>query len=72
MKYLVGLAFVTIIGALVYAGVSMVRDGRDGKPKTHSMVNALALRVALSILLFVCLLGSYKMGWIQPTGFLRR
>jgi len=50
----------------------MVRDGRDGKPKTHSMVNALALRVALSILLFVCLLGSYKMGWIQPTGFLRR
>ncbi|MFM9917336.1 MAG: DUF2909 domain-containing protein [Rhizobacter sp.] len=68
MKYLIGIAFVTIIGALVYAGVSMVQDGRDGKPKTHSMMHALALRVGVSVVLFLCLLGSYLMGWIQPTG----
>ncbi|MBY0467700.1 MAG: DUF2909 domain-containing protein, partial [Burkholderiaceae bacterium] len=52
----------------VYAGVSMVQDGRDGKPKSGSMMRALALRVGLSVLLFLCLIGSYLMGWIQPTG----
>ena len=71
MKYLIGIAFTTIIGALVYAGVSMVQDGRDGKPKTHSMMRALAVRVGVSVLLFLCLLGSYLMGWIQPTGIPR-
>jgi hypothetical protein len=32
------------------------------------MMRALALRVALSIVLFTCILGSYWLGWIQPTG----
>ena len=68
MKYLIIMAFVGIIGALVYAGVSMVQDGRDGKPKTGSMMRALAFRVGLSVLLFLCLIGSYLMGWIHPTG----
>lgn len=71
MKYLIGVAFAAIIGALVYAGVSMVQDGRDGKPKTQSMMRALAVRVGVSVLLFLCLLGSYLMGWIQPTGIPR-
>ena len=71
MKYLIGIAFVSIIGALVYAGVSMVQDGRDGKPKTGSMMRALAFRAGLSVLLFLCLIGSYLMGWIQPTGIPR-
>jgi hypothetical protein len=68
MKYLIGMAFVGIIGALAFAGISMVRDGRDGKPKSDRMMRALALRVGISVLLFVCLLGSYMMGWIRPTG----
>ena len=68
MKYLIIITFVGIIGALVYAGVSMVQDGRDGKPKTGSMMRALAFRVGLSVLLFLCLIGSYLMGWIHPTG----
>ena len=68
MKYLIGIAFIGIIGALVFAGVSMVQDGRDGKPKTGSMMRALAFRVGLSVLLFLCLIGSYLMGWIHPTG----
>ena len=68
MKYLIGLAFLGIIAALALAGVSMVRDGRDGKPKSDRMMRALALRVGISVLLFLCLLGSYMMGWIQPTG----
>jgi hypothetical protein len=31
-------------------------------------VQALAMRVGLSITLFLLLLGAYKMGWIVPTG----
>lgn len=68
MNYLIGITFICIIGALVYAGVSMVKDGRDGKAKSGSMMRALAFRVGLSVLLFLCLLGAYLMGWIQPTG----
>jgi len=68
MKYVIGIAFIGIIAALVMAGVFMMRDGRDGKPKTGSMVRALGVRVGLSVLLFVCILFSYWAGWIQPTG----
>ena len=68
MKYIVAIAFVGILGALGMAGVFMLRDGRNGKPKTGNMMRALALRVGLSVLLFVCILLSYWFGWIQPTG----
>lgn len=68
MKIVVALAFVLIIGSLASALVFMMRDGRDGKPKTNNMVRALALRVGISILLFVFILISYKLDWIQPTG----
>ncbi len=68
MKYLILVAFIGIFGALVMAGVFMLRDGRDGKPKSGSMMRALAVRVGLSVLLFACILFSYWAGWIQPTG----
>ena len=71
MKVLVAFAFVGILGALVMAGVFMMRDGRDGKPKSGNMMRALAVRVGLSVLLFVCILLSYWLGWIQPTGIPR-
>lgn len=65
---LIGVAFVGILGALAAAGVFMLREGRDGKPKTGNMMRALAVRVALSIVLFACILLAWWMGWIQPTG----
>jgi NADH:ubiquinone oxidoreductase subunit 6 (subunit J) len=68
MKYIIVIAFIGIIGALVMAGVFMMRDGRDGKPKSGNMVRALTVRIGLSVLLFVCILFSYWAGWIQPTG----
>jgi Protein of unknown function (DUF2909) len=68
MKYLIGIAFIGILGALAMAGVFMMRDGRDGKPKTGNMMRALALRVGLSVLLFACILLAYFAGWIHPTG----
>ena len=68
MKYLIAIAFVGILGALGMAGVFMLRDGRDGKPKTGSMMRALAWRVGLSVVLFAFILFSYWAGWIRPTG----
>ncbi|CAN5124703.1 hypothetical protein BH11PSE9_BH11PSE9_30350 [soil metagenome] len=68
MTYIIGFAFAGILGALALAGVFMMRDGRDGKPKSSNMMRALALRVGLSVLLFVVILLSYWAGWIHPTG----
>jgi hypothetical protein len=68
MKYLVTLAFLAIIASLGSALFYMMKDGRDGKPKTGNMARALAFRVGLSIMLFVCILIAWKLGYIQPTG----
>ena len=68
MKHLVLLAFVAIIGSLGSALFFMMKDGQDGKPKSSNMVRSLALRVGLSIMLFVCILLAWKFGYIQPTG----
>lgn len=68
MKTIIILALIAILGVLIVAGVSMIRDGRDGKPKTNAMMRALALRVGISVALFVCILAAYKLGWIRPTG----
>ena len=68
MKYLVILAFVAILGSLGSALFFMMSDGRDGKPKTSNMARALAFRVGFSILLFICILVAWKLGYIQPTG----
>ena len=65
---MIGIAFVGIIAALTMAGIFMMRGGRDGKPKSGNMMRALAVRVALSILLFAFILLSYWLGWIHPTG----
>ncbi len=68
MKFLIAAALILIVAALASAGVFMMRDGRDGKPKTSNMMRALAVRVGLSVLLFLVILLAYRMGWIQPTG----
>ncbi len=72
MKYLVIVAFIAILGSLAVALVYMMRGGSntgaDGTPRKNHMARALAFRVGFSILLFVVVLISYRMGWIQPTG----
>lgn len=69
MKYLlVALAFVAILSSLGAALYFMMRDGQGGKPKSNNMARALAFRVGFSILLFVCILVAWKLGYIQPTG----
>jgi cytochrome bd-type quinol oxidase subunit 2 len=68
MKYLVALAFLAIIASLGSALFFMMKDGRDGKAKTSNMARALAFRVGFSVLLFVCILIAWKLGYIHPTG----
>jgi uncharacterized membrane protein YidH (DUF202 family) len=73
MKILVALAFVAILGSLAAALAYMMRspkssDSGEPLPKKGSMATALALRVGFSILLFLLVLLSWKMGWIKPTG----
>ena len=68
MKYLVLIAFIAIIGSLASALYFMMNDGRDGKAKSSNMARALAFRVGFSILLFLCILLAWKLGYIQPTG----
>ncbi len=68
MTYLVAFAFIAILASLGAALFFMMKDGRDGKAKTSNMARALALRVGLSVLLFICILLAWKFGYIQPTG----
>jgi hypothetical protein len=64
MKILVAVAFILISGSLGSALFFLMRD----KGKSNRTVHALALRVGLSITLFLLLLGAHYMGWIEPTG----
>lgn len=68
MKVAIVIALIAIVAALASAGVFMMREGRDGRPKSGKMMRALAWRVGLSVLLFLGIVGAYQMGWIQPTG----
>lgn len=68
MKYLVILAFLAIIGSLGTALVFMMKNNADGRPRSNKMARALAMRVGFSILLFVCILLAWKLGYIHPTG----
>jgi hypothetical protein len=62
MRAVIAVAFVGILGALAAALVFLLRD-RGG---TNRMVNALTIRIGLSVALFLFILFSYWMGWIEP------
>jgi DUF2909 family protein len=68
MHYVVPLAFLAIVASLASALFFMLRDGRDGKPKTSNMVRALTFRIGISVVLFLCILLAWKLGYIQPSG----
>ena len=76
MKIIVALAFFAILASLGSAlfymmrgGVKDTSEGADTPlaPKGN-MVKALAFRVGLSIVLFICILIAWKFGYIQPSG----
>ena len=64
MKIFVGIAFLFILASLAAALFFLMRD----KGRSNRTVQALAMRVGLSVLLFLCVLTLYKLGYIEPTG----
>jgi hypothetical protein len=68
MNLFVGVVFAAILGALIAAGVFMIRGGRDAGSRSGNMMRALTIRIALSVLLFVCIMAAWRLGWIHPTG----
>jgi hypothetical protein len=64
MKIVVAIAFILILASLASALVFLMKD----KGKSNRTVQALALRVGFSILLFALILVANHLGWIQPTG----
>jgi len=72
---LVTLAFIGILGSLAAALFFMMRGNADeadnaqgDKQRGDRMARALAFRVGFSILLFLCILLAWRLGWIQPSG----
>jgi len=65
MRMLVVLVFLGILASLGSALVYLMKD----KGSTNRTVNALTMRIGLSVTLFLFILFAYYMGWIESTGF---
>jgi hypothetical protein len=68
MKIVIVLFLLGVVAALGSAGVLMLRKGRGDDPRGTRMARALAVRVGLSVAIFLLVLFGYWMGWLQPTG----
>jgi uncharacterized membrane protein YdcZ (DUF606 family) len=72
MTYLAIIGFIAILGSLGAAMFFMLKGGENDKLNTKSKANkmakALAFRVGFSILLFICVLLAWRLGYIHPTG----
>lgn len=72
MRFFIAAAVIAIVASLASALFFMLRsdrgDARQDKEQGRRMATALAVRVALSIVLFVCILLAWKLGYIQPGG----
>ncbi|QIL83486.1 twin transmembrane helix small protein [Diaphorobacter sp. HDW4A] len=65
---LVALAFLAILASLGSALFFMMRGKGDDRTRSKRMAWALTARIALSVVLFLCVLIAWKLGYIQPTG----
>ncbi len=68
MTLLVAAGFMAILASLGSALFFMMRTGKDDRARGNRMAWALALRVGLSVTLFLCILIAWKLGYINPTG----
>jgi LPXTG-motif cell wall-anchored protein len=68
MKTLMVLILLAVLGALAGAGVLMLRKRRENDPHGRQMARALALRVGLSVALFLLIMLGWAMGWVRPGG----
>jgi len=65
MRIVVIIMFLTILASLGSALFYLMRD----KGASNKTVNALTVRIGLSVLLFICLLAANYFGLINATGF---
>jgi hypothetical protein len=76
MTYLAIIGFIAILGSLAAAMFFMLKGGendkpdgkQNAKPKANRMAKALAFRVGFSVLLFICILVAWRLGYIHPSG----
>ena len=69
MKIVMALLMAAVLGALGSAGVFMLRKCSErGDRRSKNMARALAVRVGLSVALFLFILLSWYMGWVRPSG----
>jgi Protein of unknown function (DUF2909) len=70
MKVVIVIALVGVLAALASAGVFMLRRPRGDAPPgaDKRMARALAVRVGLSVALFLLIMVAWKLGWISPKG----
>ena len=71
MTVVIVIALVGILAALASAGVFMLKRPKEGEAPAEAdkrMARALALRVGLSVAVFLLILAAWKLGWIQPKG----
>jgi hypothetical protein len=68
MKAVIVLMLLAVLAALGSAGFFMVgKSDADGR-RDQRMARALALRVGLSVALFLFILLAWWMGWVKPGG----
>lgn len=65
MRIIIVLALIGILASLGSALFYLMRD----KGTTNRTVNALTIRVGISVALFLFILFSYWMGWIAPRSY---
>lgn len=78
MSIIIVLALLVILAALAAAGFFMLRSGgntgdaavddQEAQARNSRMAKALAVRIAVSVVLFICILIAWKMGYIKPAG----
>jgi hypothetical protein len=71
MTFIIVIALVGILAALASAGVFMLKRPKEGSSPQQAdkrMARALAVRVGVSVALFLLILLAWQMGWISPKG----
>jgi hypothetical protein len=71
MTVVIVIALLAILAALASAGVFMLKRPKPGEPTGAAdkrMARALAVRVGLSVTIFLLILLAWKLGWVVPKG----
>jgi hypothetical protein len=70
MKVMIVIALLAVLAALASAGVFMLRrpPKESSQAPDKRMARALAVRVGVSVAIFLLVLLAWKLGWIAPKG----